>query len=570
MNRVAGDRSGNVLQLQLLGERALRRGEDRLDGAVHYRKGWALLGYLALERQAPHPREHLSQLLWPQLAPASARTNLRQVVADLKQALDAHGAGDALQIDRDAIALVPTATLDIDVHALEAVADGADSPSVAQAEQRAQALSGEFLQGLQWPDCLEFEEWLQAARRRVLGQSEVALQRLCTLQELSARLPQAAETARRLLALDEWNEAYLRLLMRLLAGNGEAAQALAAYDHFATQLRADIDAQPQAETAALRERIARGEGGGNRERNASGDAAARRWISVVYCEVRSRTDETRRIDWALEVLARVGDRLRREGGWVLPASGRTVMACFDDRPLAGDSAFQAAQAASRVREGFGGEVAVALCAGLARIEAHAGAPTVLGNPAEWALRLCLQAQPGQVVVCESVQRQLRGRFATQALPERVLPGLGRSVPVWELGAMQADAGAAQAEGLSADAAAAPPTRADPHVTQRVAVSDATAPRNAWLEVVQGSGRGRRTAVAGAPVVIGRSTDADLQVPHGTVSRHHCAVWRDGTRYRIRDMGSTNLTRVNGAIVQEAALANGDQIQLGDSVLRFGY
>ncbi len=71
-------------------------------------------------------------------------------------------------------------------------------------------------------------------------------------------------------------------------------------------------------------------------------------------------------------------------------------------------------------------------------------------------------------------------------------------------------------------------------------------------------------------MIGRSSDADLQVPHGTVSRHHCAVWRDGTRYRIRDMGSTNLTRVNGAIVQEAALADGDQIQLGDSVLRFAY
>lgn len=570
MNAAAGDRGGTALQLQLLGERALRRGEERLDGAVHYRKGWALLGYLALERQAPHPREHLSQLLWPHLAAASARTNLRQVVADLKQVLDAHGAGDALQIDRDAIALLPTATLDIDVHALEAAADGADSPSVAQAEQRAHAFTGEFLQGLQLPDCREFEDWLQQARRRVLGHGEVALQRLCALQELSGRLPQAAETARRLLALDEWNEAHLRALMRLLAGNGETAQALAACEAFAAQLRADIGAEPQAETLALRERIARGEGGGNRERSVGGDGAARRWISVVYCEVRSRTDETRRIDWALEVLARVGDRLRREGGWVLPASGRTVMACFDDRPLAGDSAFQAAQAASHVRDAFGGEVAVALCAGLARIEAHAGAPTVLGNPAEWALRLCLQAQAGQVVVCESVQRQLRGRFATQPLPERVLPGLGRSLPVWELGAMQAAIAMPQAAPHDEDGEAVASTRADPHLTQRVASSDATAPRNAWLEVVQGAGRGRRAAVAGAPVVIGRSGDADLQVPHGTVSRHHCAVWRDGTRYRIRDMGSTNLTRVNGAIVQEAALADGDRIQLGDSVLRFGY
>ncbi|HYG05142.1 MAG TPA: FHA domain-containing protein [Stenotrophomonas sp.] len=569
MSGLQGERAGVTapLQLQLLGERALRRGEARLEGAIHYRKGWALLGYLAVERHAPHPRDQLAQLLWPQLPAASARTNLRQVVADLKQVLDAHGAGEALQVDRDHVALLASPALDIDVLALEAAADGADSPSLAQAELRAQGFGGEFLQGLQLSDCAEFDEWLQQARRRLLAQGEAALQRLCTLQELAGRLPQAADTARRLLALDEWNEGHLRLLMRLLAGNGEAAQALAACDRFAAQLREELDAEPQADTLALRERIARGEGTGSRERG-SGDGTARRWISVVYCEVRSRTDETRRIDWALEVLARVGDRLRREGGWVLPANGRTVMACFDDRPLAGDSAYQAALAASGVREAFGAEVAVALCAGLARIEAHAGAPTVLGNPAEWALRLCLQARPGQVVLCESMQRQLRGRFATEALPERVLPGLGRSLPVWELGEVR-DGTAALA-----DAAALPQVQAsadhDPHVTQRVASADNTAPRNAWLEIVHGSGRGRRVAVAGAPVVIGRSSEADLQVPHGTVSRHHCAVWRDGTRFRIRDMGSTNLTRVNGAIVQEAALGDGDQIQLGDSVLRFGY
>lgn len=558
------------LQLHLLGERALRRGEESLDGLIHYRKGWALLGYLAVERAQPHSREQIAQLLWPQLAPAAARTNLRQVLADLKQAFDLHGAGDALQVDREQIALLASPMLEVDLLALEAAAQGSGSLGLAQAEQRAQRFSGEFLHGLLLTDCAEFEEWLQQARRRLLTQAGAALQRLCHLQELAGHLPQAAGTARRLLALDEWNEGHLRALMRLLAGAGEPAQALAACDRFEAQLREELETDVDADTRALRERIARGEAAPGRERGTPADAGARRWISVVYCEVRSRTDETRRIDWALEVLARVGERLRREGGWVSPASGRTVMAYFDDRPLAGDSAWQAARAASAVRDAFGGEVAVALCAGLARIEAQAGAPTVLGNPAEWALRLCLQAQPGQVVMCESMQRQLRGRFDSQALPERVLPGLGRSLRVWEMGHAQEEASAAQLDEAREAQAATSTAGHDPHVTQRVDLALDTAPRHAWLEIMQGNGRGRRAAVAAAPLVIGRSVDADLQVAHGTVSRHHCAVWRDGARYRIRDMGSTNHTRVNGAIVQEAVLANGDEIRLGDSVLRFAY
>ncbi len=211
--------------------------------------------------------------------------------------------------------------------------------------------------------------------------------------------------------------------------------------------------------------------------------------------MRSRTDETRRIDRALEALARVGDRLRREGGWVLPASGRTEMAYFDDRPLAGTRRSRPRKlpdACARLSAaGRGGVVRRA-----GADEAHAGAPTMLGNPAEWALRLCPQAQPGQVVLVRigaaATARALRHPGVGRARAAR----LGRSVPVRELGAMLADAGVAQAVGVSADDDAAAPARADPHVTQSVAVPDVTAPRNAWLEVAQGSGRGWRSGGGG--------------------------------------------------------------------------
>ncbi len=47
----------------------------------------ALLAYLVLHRDAPQPRQSLAFRLWPDSSEAQARTNLRQLVHGLKQAL---------------------------------------------------------------------------------------------------------------------------------------------------------------------------------------------------------------------------------------------------------------------------------------------------------------------------------------------------------------------------------------------------------------------------------------------------------------------------------------------------
>src|SRR5690606_19431809 len=90
----------------------------------------------------------------------------------------------------------------------------------------------------------------------------------------------------------------------------------------------------------------------------------------------------------------------------------------------------------------------------------------------------------------------------------------------------------------------------------------------WLEVEGSGGAPRRVELSATPVVIGRSRDSDVCIAHDTVSRQHCVVWDDDGVFRVRDLGSTNGTRVNDATVQEAALGNGDRILLGGSVLRF--
>jgi diguanylate cyclase (GGDEF)-like protein len=58
------------------------------------------------------------------------------------------------------------------------------------------------------------------------------------------------------------------------------------------------------------------------------------------------------------------------------------------------------------------------------------------------------------------------------------------------------------------------------------------------------------------------------VPHKSVSRRHCEIWRDGERYRLRDLGATNRTCVNEQPVEEAVLADGDHVTVGETILKF--
>jgi hypothetical protein len=65
------------------------------------------------------------------------------------------------------------------------------------------------------------------------------------------------------------------------------------------------------------------------------------------------------------------------------------------------------------------------------------------------------------------------------------------------------------------------------------------------------------------VIVGRDEDADVVISEGDVSRRHALIWRQGGRYWIRDLGSSNGTTVNGQPV------GGKQQQIEEgSVLAF--
>lgn len=112
---------------------------------------------------------------------------------------------------------------------------------------------------------------------------------------------------------------------------------------------------------------------------------------------------------------------------------------------------------------------------------------------------------------------------------------------------------------------------NPATTQRTLLSTGpyqASPRSACVVVIHGEGLGRRADLDERAVVVGRSQEADLHIPHKSVSRQHCRIWRDGDQYRIRDLQATNTTRVNDKVVEEALLNDGDHITLGESILKF--
>jgi pSer/pThr/pTyr-binding forkhead associated (FHA) protein len=62
--------------------------------------------------------------------------------------------------------------------------------------------------------------------------------------------------------------------------------------------------------------------------------------------------------------------------------------------------------------------------------------------------------------------------------------------------------------------------------------------------------------------IGRHPDSAICLDDVTVSRRHAQVSLDNGRYVVRDLGSLNGTYVNQMRIDELALEQGDELQIG--------
>jgi hypothetical protein len=80
--------------------------------------------------------------------------------------------------------------------------------------------------------------------------------------------------------------------------------------------------------------------------------------------------------------------------------------------------------------------------------------------------------------------------------------------------------------------------------------------------------GRRVALNDEAATIGRLPDCAVPLSDPQVSRQHAEVRRGPDGFRVVDLGSTNGTTVNGSIVSEQALRDGDVISVGNTAIRY--
>ncbi len=252
----------SFLNLALLGSFECSRDGQR---QIKFRtsRAQALLVYLATEfalGASRLGRESLMELLWPGMPPDSARTNLRQNLYYLRQAVpnappsDGGKAIPLLLSDRQSVAVNADYPLEFDVQRFgDLLAGPQDKWPQAVALYR-----DEFLADFYLPDSNPFEEWAVSRREAFRRQLLDALEGLVDASVAQGLLNDGESYARQQLSIDPLRETAYRQLMKVLYWSGRRAEALSLYQECVHILEGELDTLPSEATSTLADAIREG------------------------------------------------------------------------------------------------------------------------------------------------------------------------------------------------------------------------------------------------------------------------------------------------------------------------
>ena len=89
-----------------------------------------------------------------------------------------------------------------------------------------------------------------------------------------------------------------------------------------------------------------------------------------------------------------------------------------------------------------------------------------------------------------------------------------------------------------------------------------------LHILSGVLEGKSFDLIEERITLGRALDNTIRLEDGTVSHHHATMVLDGPDFKLRDLNSTNGTRVNALRIVESKLHNGDAVRLGSVEMRY--
>ncbi|MBW1870724.1 MAG: FHA domain-containing protein, partial [Deltaproteobacteria bacterium] len=89
-----------------------------------------------------------------------------------------------------------------------------------------------------------------------------------------------------------------------------------------------------------------------------------------------------------------------------------------------------------------------------------------------------------------------------------------------------------------------------------------------LKILEGPDSGKVYSFDRVEITIGRTMDNDVVIPDPGISRQHMSIRDKGGAYIVKDLGSSNGTKLNGKKVGEEVLRPGDVIMMGTVQVRF--
>ena len=199
-------------------------------------------------------RQRLSYLFWPDSTESQARTNLRNLLYRLREALP--DADRYLDVGSKNIWWRPDAPFRVDLDEFELASDrvkkaqeSGEPETLRKAlEEAVEAYGGDLL-----PSC--YDDWIFPEREQLSQASLRVLEKLVEILEENQEFEAAIKNSQQLLRQDQLHEDSYRRLMRLHSLNGEKARALRAYHTCVDVLEKELGMEPGQATRELYQQL---------------------------------------------------------------------------------------------------------------------------------------------------------------------------------------------------------------------------------------------------------------------------------------------------------------------------
>lgn len=207
----------------------------------------SLFSTLILNPGVPQNRSHIAFLFWPDSSEKQARTNLRNLLHQLKSILPE--SGPYIESNSQSLMWLPNSEYEVDVLEFkEAIAKAEEAASRFDFKEAQSAYQAaiEVYRGDLLHNC--YDDWVIPYREDLRRIYISALEKLIRLLKDMQNYASAIQYANCLLQTDPLHELTYQLLMRLLALNNDRAGALRVYHACETVLQRDLSIKPSKST----------------------------------------------------------------------------------------------------------------------------------------------------------------------------------------------------------------------------------------------------------------------------------------------------------------------------------